>query len=133
MANPKRDLLEVLKLELEFLKGGGYRKSSSWRPAFIFEDSPTCLHFGNPSRWKPCSECALMQLVPAEWRQSPVPCRHIPLNEKTETVHTFYQYGTAEDLEAALSEWLMNTIQKLEFERAQDQIDRGGLKSKKSA
>ena len=32
MASKKRDLLEVLKLELEFLKGGGYRKWSSWRP-----------------------------------------------------------------------------------------------------
>ena len=50
MASKKRDLLEVLKLELEFLKGGGYRKGSSWRPQFIFEDSPTCLNYGDPER-----------------------------------------------------------------------------------
>ena len=50
MASKKRDLLEVLKLELEFLKGGGYRKGSSWRPQFIFEDSPTCLNYGGPER-----------------------------------------------------------------------------------
>ncbi len=37
MPNKKRDLLEVLTLELEFLRGGGYRKSSSWRPPFLFE------------------------------------------------------------------------------------------------
>jgi hypothetical protein len=31
MAKPKRDLLEVLRLELEFLKNGGYRNGSSAR------------------------------------------------------------------------------------------------------
>jgi hypothetical protein len=38
MAKAKRDLLEVLRLELEFLRNGGYRQASSWRPKFIFED-----------------------------------------------------------------------------------------------
>lgn len=49
IASPKRDLLEVLRLDLEFLKGGGYRRASLGRPQFIFEDSPTCLNFGNLS------------------------------------------------------------------------------------
>jgi hypothetical protein len=133
MANPKRDLLEVLKLELEFLKSGGYRKSSSWRPQFMFEDSPTCLNFGSPEQKRPCSECVLMQLVPTAWRQAAVPCRHIPLNEKDETILSLYQYGTPEELEAALGEWLMNTIQKLELERVQDQFARNGVTPKKSA
>ena len=133
MANPKRDLLEVLKLELEFLKSGGYRKSSSWRPQFMFEDSPTCLNFGSPEQKRPCSECVLMQLVPTEWRQAAVPCRHIPLNEKDETILSLYQYGTPEELEPALGEWLMNTIQKLELERVQDQFARNGVTPKKSA
>ena len=65
MANKKRDLLEVLRLELEFLENGGYRKVYSWRPQFIFEDSPTCLNYGNPAARRPCSECVLMQLVPS--------------------------------------------------------------------
>jgi hypothetical protein len=118
MASKQRDLLEVLELALEFLKGGGYRKSSSWRPQFIFEDSPTCLHFGNPQQNRPCSECVLMQLVPAELRQRPVPCRHISLNEENETIHLLYQYGTEEEMESAVGEWLMNMIEKLELERA---------------
>jgi hypothetical protein len=133
MANPKRDLLEVLKLELEFLKGGGYRKASSWRPQFIFEDSPTCLNFGTSEHKRPCSECVLMQLVPMESREAAVPCRHIPLNEKDETIQSLYRCGTPEELEAALSGWLMNTIQKLELERAQGHFDRNDVTPKKSA
>lgn len=118
MAAKKRDLLEVLRLELEFLKGGGYRKRSSWRPQFIFEDSPTCLNYGDPERPRPCSECVMMQLVPAEFRNEKVPCRHIPLNERRETVQLLYQSGTSQELDAAVAEWLMNTIQKLEMEQA---------------
>lgn len=125
MANKKRDLLEVLRLELEFLKGGGYRKPSSWRPQFIFEDSPTCLNYGDPERTRPCSECVMMQLVPAEFRDEKVPCRHIPLNERRETIQSLYQSGTSQELDAAVAEWLMNTIQKLEMERV-PQSDRQG-------
>jgi hypothetical protein len=133
MARKKRDLLEVLRLELEFLKSGGYRESSSWRPQFIFEDSPTCLNYRSPEHTRPCSECVLMQLVPAESREGTVPCRYIPLNEQNETIQSLYQCGTPEELEAAVGEWLMNTIQKLELEKAQGQSDPGGLGSKKSA
>lgn len=133
MANPKRDLLEVLRLELEFLKGGGYRKASSWRPQFIFEDSPTCLNFGSSEHKRSCSECVLMQLVPMEMRAAAVPCRHIPLNQKDETIHSLCRCGTPEELEAALSEWLMTMIQKLELERAQGQFDGNNVTPQKSA
>jgi hypothetical protein len=123
MASKKRDLLEVLRLELEFLKGGGYRKVSTWRPQFIFEDSPTCLNFGDPEREKPCSECVLMRLVPPEFRQATPPCHYIPLNEQNDTIQSLQQWSSPEEMEAAVSEWLMNTIQKLELERAQRQSD----------
>ena len=117
MANKKRDLLEVLRLELEFLESGGYRKVSSWRPQFIFEDSPTCLNYGNTAPRRPCSECVLMQLVPVPFCDEKVPCRYIPLNQQSETIQSLYRCGTPEELEAAVGEWLMNTIQKLELER----------------
>lgn len=61
MAKAKRDLLEVLRLELEFLKNGGYRRAPSWRSKLIFEDSPTCLHYSDPEQPRPCSECVMMQ------------------------------------------------------------------------
>jgi hypothetical protein len=40
-------LLGVLKSELEFLNSGGYHKPS-WRPQFVFQDSPTCMNRDNP-------------------------------------------------------------------------------------
>ena len=47
MNNDKRNLVTVLKAELEFVEKGGYRNISlsAWRPQFIFQDSPTCLNF----------------------------------------------------------------------------------------
>jgi len=58
-----------------------------------------------------------MQLVPPPFRDEKVPCRYIPLNERSETIQSLYRCGTPEELEAAVGEWLMNTIQKLELER----------------
>jgi len=133
MSSKKRDLLQVLRLELEFLKGGGYRKSSSWRPQFIFEDSPTCLNYGDPERKRPCSECVLVQLVPAQFRNDQVPCRHIPLNQAGETIHALYEHGTPEELEVAVTDWLMNTIQKLELERTLGPSNSNGLTPKTTA
>jgi len=126
MATKKRDLFEVLMLELEFLKGGGYRKRSSWRPQFIFEDSPTYLNYGDPECKRSCSECVLMSLVPAEFREGKTPCHYISLNERNDTIQSLQQWSTPEELEDAVSEWLMNTIQKLELERTQRQSDLEG-------
>ena len=62
------ETLELLRFELKFLEDGGYGRfpRAPWRPSFIFEDSPTCLNFGDPSRTIPCEECVLMQFVPEE-------------------------------------------------------------------
>ncbi len=74
----KRDLLAVLKTELSFLESGGYASDANpWRPAFIFEDSPSCLNFGESSKPHACSECALVQLVPESRRKESRPCRFI--------------------------------------------------------
>jgi hypothetical protein len=121
MAKSKRDLLEVLKLELEFVRNGSYRPASSWRSKLIFEESPTCLNYGHPEHSRPCSECVMLQLVPKEHRDEKVPCRHIPINDHQETIQSLYATGTPEDIETLLTEWLMNVIQRLEFERASGQ------------
>lgn len=114
----KRDLVEVLKAELDFLNGGGYRKVS-WRPQFIFEDSPACLNYGHSQDHKePCSECVLMQLVPPEKREEKVPCRYIQLNEQGDTIDSLYRSGTQEELEVALRNWLTHEIEKLEKRHA---------------
>lgn len=116
MASDNRDLLSVLKKELEFLEKGGYRhtKRTAWRPQYAFQDSPTCLNFDTTQRPRPCSECILIQLAPSRMHQRKVPCRYIPLSNRGETVDSFYRSGTQEELELALRQWLAATIERLE-------------------
>ena len=125
MAKDERNLLAVLKAELEFVRKGGYRYTarSPWRPQFIFQDSPTCLNFDSTQPRRPCSECLLMELVPTGLRHGKIPCRNIPLNARGETIDSLYRTGTQMELEAALTKWLKSTIQKLEHESGQTQRD----------
>src|SRR6266536_3653548 len=122
MTNDKRDLLTVLRAELEFLESGGYRNAAraSWRPQFVFQDSPTCLNF-DPTQARPCSECILTQLVPEDTQRKKFPCRYIPLNERGETIDSFYRSGTQEELESELRRWLKATIERLEKQKAKSQ------------
>ncbi|HTZ32139.1 MAG TPA: hypothetical protein VMH31_06760 [Methylomirabilota bacterium] len=55
-----------------------------------------------------------MAFVPADRRNTQFPCRHIRLNERGETVNSFYEWGTEEELETALDGWLSQTIRELE-------------------
>src|SRR5579864_7222571 len=119
MPRDNRDLLEVLKFELEFLEQGGYGRlpREAWRPRFIFEDSPTCMNFSSKDR-KPCEECLLMQFVPESARKEQIPCTHIPLSLGGETLDSFYRTGTQQEIEEALGSWLRTTIHRLEAEKA---------------
>lgn len=117
----RQTLLEKLRGELAFIESGGYRSPAhaEWRPQFMFEDSPTCLNRDPRQPRKPCSECALMAFVPEAFAKKRVPCRYIPLNERGETVDSFYRTGTQEELEAAVVRWLKTTIDRLERESEQ--------------
>lgn len=113
----RRQVVQILRSELVFLEQGGYRRGPRypWRPNFVFEDSPTCINFlSNQGERRPCTECPLIDFVPAERQGTHSPCRHILLTDQGETVHTFYEWGTEEELEAALGAWLRRTIRKLE-------------------
>lgn len=115
----RQKLAEILRSELTFLEQGGYRRGSRypWRPNFIFEDSPTCINFGRGgAERQPCTACPLINFVPPERRDARFPCRHIDLTETGDTVHSFYEYGTEEELEAALGDWLRKTIRELQAE-----------------
>jgi hypothetical protein len=121
MTKDKRDLLDVLKAELQFLQKGGYRQTArtEWRPQFIFQDSPTCLNFDATQLPKPCSDCMLMQLTPEDRRDKKIPCRYIPLSENGETIDSFYRTGTQEELLVAVARWLKSTIARLEREKVE--------------
>jgi hypothetical protein len=121
MPQDDRDVLDVLKAELNFVKKGGYGRSprEPWRAQLIFEDSPSCMNYDSKENRRPCTECALMQFVPGEKRGEKVPCRHIPLTPDGETLQELYRGGTELELEDALADWLRVTIARIEAERAQ--------------
>jgi len=120
MAKDDRDILELLKFELNFLEQGGYGRSvrTPWKPTSAFQDSISCINLGDPARTRPCSECLLMDFVPTEAHGENVPCHHIPLNEKGETVDAIERYDNQQEVEDKLKQWLRATIARLEAERA---------------
>jgi hypothetical protein len=143
--NQQQVLLNALKLELEFCERGGYEplrgrfpeRASENDPisAFLFDesqremhkersvfrDSPSCLNYGLPVKEHPCSECWLMDLVPAEKRGEAVPCHHIPLNAPGDTVATLGEPGNAPDVRKAVIGWLREKIEELERTSEQPQ------------
>jgi hypothetical protein len=120
MTQDEHEMLALLKFELKFVEDGGYGRSphTPWRPPYIFEDSPTCLNLGDPTRPHPCSQCLLMKFVPQERQSASSPCRFIHLNEKGETIDYFYRCGTQLELEEALAGWLRNQITWIEQQLA---------------
>ncbi len=120
MAKDNRDLLEVLRFELNFIEQGGYGRSvrTPWKPTSIFQDSLSCLNFSDPQRSEPCEACVLMSLVPAECRNETVPCHHIALNDAGQSLDELNRGYNQQELEEAVVAWLRKTIDKLERERA---------------
>jgi hypothetical protein len=121
MAIDDRDLLDVLKFELNFLEKGGYSSSprEPWRAPRIFEDSPACMNYDAQDNPAPCKECALIDLVPLSDRRQPKPCRHIPLTKSGDTLETLYRWSSEPELEDTYGMWLRATIARIEEEREQ--------------
>ena len=63
MTTDERDILELLKNELDFIEKGGYGRSvrTPWQSKSTFQDSLSCINYGDPSRAHPCNECHLAQ------------------------------------------------------------------------
>lgn len=114
MSDEKCELLKKLKFELAFVEDGGYGRSvrTPHKSTSPFQDSLTCLNFGDPSRAHPCAECVLMQYVPESRKNEEVPCHHIPLDRESRTIATL----DAIDAEEALKLWLHREISRLEGE-----------------
>ena len=116
MSEEKRELLTKLKFELAFIEDGGYGRSvrTPHQPTSLFQDSLTCLNFGDPLRTHPCGECVLMQYVPESCKNEDIPCHHIPLDGARRTVATLNE----SDGEEVLKQWLRHEINRLEQELA---------------
>ena len=120
MTTDDRDVLDVLKAELDFIEKGGYGRSvrTPWQPKSALQDSLTCINYGDPSRIHPCSECQLLSFVGPEYQTESIPCHFIPLNEEGETVHALELKDNEAMLERKLKEWLRGKIQEIELDRS---------------
>jgi hypothetical protein len=116
MSADDRDILDILKSELDFVEKGGYGRSvrTPQLATSVFQDSPTCLCYPDHTH---ADECALMKMVPPAERSERVPCHHIPLNARGETIEQLEGRGDHRDLEEAVKGWLRERISQIEAER----------------
>jgi len=121
---PTHTPLDTLKKELEFVDHAGYRKAigsrqplfcmetgSTWRKPTFIEDSPVC----PKEKYCACNpegDCVLLGFVPNEHKHETLPCHHIPLNEKGETIASLQT--DRDKVEPVLRNWLVRTIEKLQ-------------------
>lgn len=123
MANDDRNVLEILKEELDFIEKGGYGRSvkTPWKATSIFQDSLSCLNYADPYRPHPCSNCHLIDFVPSEARDETVPCHHIPLNNAGETVETLDCADNQQNMEKTVKRWLQAKINEIEASQSNGQ------------
>jgi len=123
MAKDERDILELLKSELDFIEKGGYGRSvrTPWQATSPFRDSLTCVNYALPEKAHPCSECHLIDFVPADKRSEELPCHAIPLNAAGETVESLEFQNNQARLEETLKEWMRAKIKELETARLGEQ------------
>jgi hypothetical protein len=117
MTKDQRDILELLKTELDFIEKGGYGRSvrTPWKPTSSFRDSLTCVNYALPEKTHSCSECHLIDFVPHGKEKDEVPCHSIPLNAAGDTAESLE--GDQTKLEETLKEWMRKKIAEIEAER----------------
>jgi len=120
MSTDERDILELLKDELDFIDKGGYGRSvrTPWQSKSTFQDSLSCINYGYPYRAHPCNECHLLEFVSPENRAQEIPCHFIPLNTDGDTIEDLEQREDQTKLERKVSEWLRTKIKEIEEQRA---------------
>jgi hypothetical protein len=120
VAKDERDILQVLKDELNFIEKGGYGRSvrRPWQAKSAFQDSLTCINYADPSHTHPCNECHLLDFVSPEYQREDVPCHFIPLNEAGETIEDLELEGNEAKLERRIRDWLRARIREIEEERS---------------
>ena len=128
-AKDERDILELLKEELAFIEQGGYGRSvrTPWLPKSAFQDSLTCINYGDPNHTHPCDECQLMDFVGDDHRAEQVPCHYIPLNAAGETIEDLEAQDNQAKLEATLKSWMRTKIKELEKARAKAKVTQVGI------
>jgi hypothetical protein len=116
MSDNRREMLDDLKLELRFLETGGYEPSvhEPRKELNVFRDSPSCLNYALPVKEHSCSECWLIDFVPASQRSQSMPCHHIPLNERGDTIASIGKPGNDSKVQETMRDWLRKKIEEFE-------------------
>jgi hypothetical protein len=114
MSKDERDILDLLRMELDFIEKGGYGRDvrTPWHERSVFRDSLSCVNYALPEKAHPCDECHLIDFVPKDKRNEIVPCHFIPLTESGETVDTLDNNQSV--MEDTLKQWLRKKIDELE-------------------
>jgi hypothetical protein len=115
MPQDVREVLQILRYELNYLEQGGFERDS----ALLGIQSPflgtfACINFGDPLRSHACRNCLLHQFVPADKMTEEFPCHHIRLNDAGETVADLLKKNDPQGMIKALEQWLRSTISALE-------------------
>jgi hypothetical protein len=116
MAKDERDILELLRTELDLIEKGGYGRSvrTPWKPTSPFRDSLTCINYALPEKAHPCSDCHLIDFVPPDKRGEELPCHFIPLDKAGDTVQSLELEGNQTRMESTLKEWMRGKIKEIE-------------------
>ncbi len=124
MNKDERDILEILKDELDFIEKGGYGRSvrTPWQPKSVLQDSLTCMNYGYPYRAHSCNECHLIDYVTPDHQTESVPCHFIPLNDSGETIDALELEDNEAKLERKVKDWLRGRIHEIEEERSNHAI-----------
>jgi hypothetical protein len=114
MSKDERDMIDLLRTELDFIEKGGYGRDvrTPWHERSVFRDSLSCVNYALPEKAHPCDECHLIDFVPKDKRNEIVPCHFIPLTESGETVDTLDNNQSV--MEDTLKQWLRKKIDELE-------------------
>lgn len=118
MAQDHQAVLEFLRLHLQFLDGGGYRRCSRppWCAPYSHEEYPCCTNpLANALRGD-CETCWLMQFIQPEFQKEPIPCRFVQLTPSGVTLDYLSRYGTPLQTEETLRNWLHQRIHEIESE-----------------
>jgi hypothetical protein len=115
MTQDLREVLQVLRFELNYLEQGGFdRDRALLGTESPFRGSFACINFDDPLRAHACHECSLHQFVPEDKKTEEFPCHHIRLSDSGETIAELIEKNDPRRLVIALESWLRDTITRLE-------------------
>lgn len=123
MSSDARDVLQILRYELNYLEQGGFDRDR----ALLGTESPflgtfSCINFGDPLRTHSCRECSLHQFVPDDKKTEEIPCHYIRLNASGDTIAELIKKNDPRRVKTVLEHWLRSTIARMEAAQERDGV-----------